>query len=168
MTLTIEEIRDLMKDPHNRLSVALHEAGHVLYARRAGATELRYHGPLEHPDRPGEFGAAGVQPTFSLEGVHIDLPTMARWYCAGGVVKRVLCPHLSTDDEDATDYEIFCQETGALAKSPDGAAAKLEPQEILDFWKSAQQDVERDLRSPALRRELWDLAREIEKKIPWE
>jgi hypothetical protein len=40
--------------------------------------------------------------------------------------------------------------------------------DISEGWEAAKQDVERDLRSPAFRKEMWDLARELEKKIPWD
>jgi hypothetical protein len=155
--MTVDEIRELMKEPRIRLAVALHEAGHVLYGRRAGAVGEKYHGPLEHPDRPGEFGAAGVELVFPTPGITVESPAIARWLCAGSVVKRILCPHLWAEDEDASDYDEFCRYV----------TPSLDSQEISDAWKEAQREVERHLRSPAFRQELWALAREIEMKIPW-
>jgi len=90
----IEQMREAMRDQEKRLSVCVHEAGHVLYARRVMPNvEVNYHGPLEHPDRPGEFGLAGVQMTFPPPGITADIRTIARWHCAGSVVKRILAPH---------------------------------------------------------------------------
>lgn len=160
----VEKMADMqkcLKHEPIRLSVALHEAGHVVYALRASATDMKYHGPTEHPDFPGTYGMAGVIiPVFPTgDGAIVELIAMARWYCAGGVVKSVLSPHLWTDDEDFTDHVIYVQE-----------AAKFESvtvEGIHGVWKRAQQDVERDLRSPAFRKQLWELAREVEKKIPW-
>jgi hypothetical protein len=82
----------LALDPQRRLCVAPHEAGHELYARRAGAKDIVYHGPLEYPGRAGKIGEAGVQPVFSDTGVCIPLIAMARWFSAGSVVKRLLAP----------------------------------------------------------------------------
>lgn len=157
----IEELRERSKDEAYRLSVSVHEAGHLLYARRAGALDVVYHGPCEHPDYPGEFGEAGVQPVFPTPGVQMDLRTMARWYCAGSMVKKALTQGFWEEGNDATDYRVF---VGECVRLTNGEAA---PQDINETWKAAQEDVERDLRNPALRRELWALAREIEKKIPW-
>jgi hypothetical protein len=36
------------------------------------------------------------------------------------------------------------------------------------LWLRAQQDVERDLRKPAFRRQMWALADEVAEKIPWD
>jgi hypothetical protein len=152
----------LALDSPRRLSVALHEAGHVLYARRAGAIDIVYHGPLEYPGRPGNFGEAGVQPVFSYTGVHIPLIAMARWFSAGSVVKRVLAPSFWKDGEDRTDWDVFVEYANKLLAASCPATAQLR-----QYWVQAQQDVKKDLRSPAFRREMWALAREIEKKIPW-
>jgi hypothetical protein len=152
----------LARDPPRRLAVALHEAGHVLYARRAGAIEIVYHGPLEYPGRPDDLGEAGVQPVFPYTGAHIPLLAMARWFSAGSVVKRVLAPSFWEDGEDGTDWDVFVEYANKLL-----AASCPANEQLRQYWVQAQQDVERDLRSPAFRREMWALAREVEKKIPW-
>jgi hypothetical protein len=144
-----------------RLTVALHEAAHLMYARRAGAIAAKYHGPLEYPGKPGVYGFAGIEPIFPETGLRVDIIAVARWFCAGDVVKRILAPKYQEDEEGATDYEVFCDYCQKL--SPAVTADQLR-----EAYEAAQRDVERDLRSPAFRRELWDLAREVEKKIPWD
>jgi hypothetical protein len=161
VTEDVALMREYLKDPRHRLWTALHEAGHEEYARRAGAIDIKYRGPGEYPGRPGEFGFAGIVPVFPESGVHMDLRTMARWYCAGAIMQKVLAPDSWDDDVDLTDYSIFAEESVKLSG---GQAAK---SDISETWKAAQQDVERDLRNPAFRREMWDLAREVESKIPW-
>jgi len=76
-------------------------------------------------------------------------------------VKKILAPRFWTDEDDVTDYKVFSDECVKLTNG------RANTENISEIWKAAQQDVEHDLRKPALRRELWALAREIEKKIPW-
>ena len=151
---------DLMADSPKRLSIALHEAAHVAYAKRIHPNvEVRYVGINEYPGRPGEFGDAGVQIVFPPPGVHTNLVALARWLCAGSVAKRLLAPSFWEDEEDGIDWVVFfenyCQRKGAREE------------EAKEIWANAQRDVERDLRSPAFRRDLWALAREVERRIPW-
>jgi hypothetical protein len=152
----------LAQDPQRRLCVALHEAGHVLYARRAGAIDVKYYGPLEYPGKPGDIGEAGVKPVFPDSGVRIELIEIARWFWAGSVVKRILAPSFWEDGEDGNDWEVFVGYANKLL-----AALCPTNEQLRQYWVQAQQDVEKDLRSPAFRREMWALAREVEKKIPW-
>ena len=149
-----------MQDPDWRVATCVHEAGHVYYARRAGAVDFRYHGPLEYPERPGDFGSAAVGPVFPKEGLKVDLLDIAKWYAAGGVVMRRLVPDFATEDCDANDLDVFKDDI--RKRSPEISDATLQ-----NYWVQAQSGIERDLRKPALRRELWALAREIEQKIPW-
>src|SRR5438045_9648419 len=88
MTDDLNEIREIMEDAPLRIATCVHEAGHVYYARRAGAVDMKYYGPTEYPGRPGEFGSAGVEPVFPGEGTKFPLLDMAKWFAAGGVVMR--------------------------------------------------------------------------------
>jgi hypothetical protein len=160
--VNIDTTREAVKDPHIRLSFALHEAAHILYGRRAGAIDVKYHGPMEYPGKPGVFGTAGIQLVFpGPPGAKVQLIEIARWHCAGSVVKRVLAPRYWVDDEDCTDYEICWEWVHKLT------GMTFTDEQMQQLWKDAQQDVERDLRSPTFRQELWALARETEQKIPW-
>ena len=129
---------------------------------RVGATGESYHGP-------GENRAAGVSFTFSDERFH--LLKFARYLCAGSVVKRALARHYWVEgEEDASDYEKFLK--GYVSQLSDEQVSELSKGQGRDklaevYWRRAQQDVERDLREPAFRREMLALADEVEKKIPW-
>ena len=163
----MELMREGLKDARWRLAVSLHEAGHIIYARRISLTvELAYHGPLEYPGRPGEFGLAGVQMNFPKSDVETNLLAVARWHCAGSVVKHVLVPDLWDPKEDATDYEVFFEHYYCTVHKDQGIP--IMAAEAEEIWKAAQRDVERDLRSPAFRQEIWTLARDTESKIPWD
>ena len=107
MTITLDDVRKALEDPNLRLSTCLHEAGHGYYARRAGAIDICYHGPLEYPDRPGEFGSAGVVPVFPDEGINVDLMALARWFAAGAVVQKRLVSDFTRKDCAATDFEVI-------------------------------------------------------------
>jgi hypothetical protein len=147
-----------------RLTISLHEAGHITYAQQAGAIAVNYHGPKEYPGKPGVTGAAGVVAVFPDTGVNVDLIAIARWHCAGSVVKHVLAPNFWVNSEDAIDYDVFVE----WSRSVFAGIASLTDEQLQQLWKDAQQDVEHDLRSPAFRSELWSRAREIERKIPWD
>jgi hypothetical protein len=155
----VEEMRETLKNESFRLYVAVHEAAHIEYARRAGAIGFQYHGPMEYPGRPGVYGNAGVEPVFPTPGVAISLQVMARWYCAPGVVTKRLSPRWWHEGEDREDYEVYRDYCARRTKAT--------PEDVDENWKAAQEDVERDLLSPAFRRKLWDLAHEVERKIPW-
>jgi hypothetical protein len=162
--MSTQDAREVLKDPHWRLCFSLHEAAHILYGRRAGAIDVKYHGPGEYPDKPDGFFCA-VELVFPA-AIAAKMLSIARWHSAGSVVKRVLAPDYWVDDEDATDYEMFVRNFAAGSTDP-ATGAPPDPALISKCWKEAQQDVERDLRNPAFRRELWALAREVEKNIPW-
>jgi hypothetical protein len=44
--------------------------------------------------------------------------------------------------------------------------ADMSEQQLLLHWEQAKRDVEKDLRSPALRKQIWDRARKFKKQ--WE
>ncbi len=81
---------------------------------------------------------------------------MARWYVAGGVAKRLL-----TNDydpaEDSQDFEVFCAEFHRLSGGS--------KEQCLEHWKQAQIDVEKDLRSPTFRRQLWQRAHQYQRML---
>jgi hypothetical protein len=79
---------------------------------------------------------------------------MARCYAAGGVVKRSLID--GADAADEQDKEVFATEMAKYGVTPEMTA---------EHWERAQRDVERDLRSPAFRRQLWERARELERQL---
>ena len=82
----------------------------------------------------------------------------ARWLCAGSVVKHGLAPRYWREEEDLSDYEMYVSYAAAAGATQEQTSA---------LWEIAKQDVERDLRSPAFRSELWALARDVQSKIPW-
>ncbi len=144
---------EALQDPRYRLQVCVHEAAHGIYLRRAGATELIYHGPVAYYDAAiDEFdiGSAGILGKFPAEGVNMSAPELARWLAAGGVAKCLLTD--ASDGGDGRDFEEFTR----MCEGYGDQAIQLE-------WEAAKKDIEKDLRSPAFRREVWKLAREFEK-----
>src|ERR1700730_490919 len=94
-------------NPQFRLSIALHEAGHVMYGLRAGATDVVYHGTSDYPDKPGIVSTASVQLRFPE--VLFNLLEIARWTCAGSVVKQALMPNWWRENEDSTDKAEYIE-----------------------------------------------------------
>lgn len=156
--LEIEKAHDLaMQDPAFRLHVCLHEIGHAVYMERLGAKKLIFHPALVwyHAETDTfDVGNMGVQGDFGEEGITADLLAIARWYVAGGVVQHTLAVSPLNIDSDEQDFESFtavAQEHGAT------------PEDIQEHWDKAKEDVCRDLRSPAFRRELWSRAKALER-----
>ena len=123
-----------LKDPHFRFRLALHEAGHLVYAIRYGATHCTFHAAKGNR-------AAAVQMVFPPGSLEVG--KTAKYAAAGGVVVRTLV-QLSEDekDSDADDFKIF--ETG-LRKSG------YSREQIQDIWIAAQNAIAQELRNPKFR-----------------
>jgi hypothetical protein len=150
-------VLELMQSPSHRLLACLHEATHGYYLERAGAKRLIYHGPTASYDAESDtfdIGKAAIQPDFGGQPVKVEIETMARWLVAGGVAVNLLT---GWDDEggDGQDFEWFVRK--CLTGSPE-----MKQEVISAFWEQAKKEVAKDLRSPALRRELWRRARVFE------
>jgi hypothetical protein len=152
-----DEVLKAMQDPTYRLHVCLHEAAHGVYMQRAGAKRLNFHGPVAFYRAESDtfdIGSAGMTPDFGDAGTKIDSLAMARWYVAGGVATRSLTGW-NDEDGDGQDLEVFVRECFRLIP-------EITREDISTLWKQAKKDVERDLRRPKFRRELWQKAREFE------
>lgn len=90
----------------------------------------------------------------------IPLRQCAKWTVAGGVVMRRLT---NFDDEgDKHDKEAFFSECRVITDDETQTVKEGMPEdEIHRLWDQAQAAVEKDLRSPAFRHQLWDRAREF-------
>ena len=144
-----------------RVGVCLHEAAHAIYLERCGACCVTLHVAVALYDAQSdryEASVAAVRPSFGKERALVDLDELARAYAAGGVAKRLLIADDTWMEEggDQTDFRIFAAEA---------SKSGLPVEEISRRWEQAKRDVEKDLRSPALRLQIWDRAREFEKQI---
>jgi hypothetical protein len=143
-----------------RRGVCLHEAAHAIYMKRAGAFRVSLRHPVvlyDPQNEEFEFGAAEVRAYFG-EGVPMNILAMARWYAAGGVAWRLLIAGDKWGEEggDQSDFRVFS--THALK-------CGLSSVQISKRWEQAKRDVERDLRNPAFRRQLWARARKFEQRL---
>ncbi len=160
--MEVGALRD-MQDSKYRLHVCVHEAAHGVYLERAGAIRLIYHGPVARYDAAKDtfnIASAAIQPGFGEQGVTADSLVMARYYVAGEVAQRVLTDFLDQDKVvERQDFEDFVSE---LRRHLSQAGLTLTDEVISQHWEQAKIDVERDLRSPAFRQELWRRARDFE------
>jgi hypothetical protein len=118
---------------------------------------LNYHGPLAFYRAESDtfdIGSAGIEGVFGDDGTDVDLLAMARWYVAGGVATRSLTGW-NDEDGDGQDFEVFVRECFRLIP-------EITREGISTHWEQAKKDLERDLRRPEFRRELWRKAREFE------
>jgi hypothetical protein len=145
-----------------RSLLCLHEAGHVVYARRAGCTNIRFHGPMM-TWCPGCPLCAGNSPSVSKSSVSWTYPpncdvTAALKAQIGGIVFREV---LSDAPNDAA----------AISKDMDAARTWYQEKvgvndNMFEFSvEIARQEIIKDLRSPEFQQLAWDTAREFEKEI---
>lgn len=144
-----------------RLGVCLHEAAHAIYLERAGALCVTLHPFISQYDPQSDdfFAAiAGVVGDFGQKPIETDILSMARWHVAGGVAKRLLVGGAAGRDEggDSEDFSVFSEQAVHY-----GLPSEL----VVNCWEQAKRDVEKDLRSPAFRRQLWDRAREMNQQL---
>ena len=148
-----------MNDEEHRRKMCVHEAAHAIYMERAGLVPT-LRGPVAFYNSTTDTfncGDAGVDANAGGGSVDVDILAMTRWYAAGGVAISVLIG----DDGDPIDpggeqdFEDFGVQFVRLGGDPD---------EIAEYWEQAKRDVEKDLRSPAFRRQVWDRARKFNRQ----
>jgi|SRR5882762_3102901 len=184
MTIDVSQIpQDKLNDSrfvdlHSKMEVALHsskwigafcahEAAHIIYLTRAGATEFTFTPPhISYDASEDEFNGYPA----SVKANKLDNEILGRiserdWiiaaakgYAAGGVVSRKLTN--APDHGDTEDYANFCTFCDVLCQERNDVSI-----DRPEFWKGAQEAVEQDLRSPAARREIWQKADEIKPKF---
>jgi hypothetical protein len=154
--------------PHTIDNCCIHEAGHIIYLRRAGVKDFGYLGPrIEYrplTDTFHDFWAAvkpdyeriSPDPTFSGEDL---IRALARGMAAGGIFTLALTNR--TVPGDADDYRIFGSLWDMLLKDSPNIAMSQE-----NVWKGAQEDIERDLKNDlTLREQVRITADEIRPKL---
>lgn len=141
----------------------VHEAAHIIYFRRMGATEFTLNGPrIEYDQAMDEFD--GYMADVKVESLNMEpsdvevinlVRQAARGHAAGGIVARAMT-NVSDggDEEDRRRFISLCE-----------AARISEPAERQAIWLQAGEDVRQDLRSPAFKSEIWAKAKEIKLQI---
>jgi hypothetical protein len=130
--------------------VAMHEAGHVLYAVRAGAVSVVFHGAKEIDGMKGRAFVQGIygRPVGSVE--------VALYFAAGGIAGRVL----ASDPTSGDRWDLVQFVKTVTAQSPNAP-----PGQIEQFWMLAQQQVEEHLAYPAVGPLMHALADRVELRI---
>jgi len=143
-------------DPTLIKAICVHEAGHGVYMRRAGAKKLRFKGMTifwDSDKNAFDVAAAAIAPIFDDAWVVTadNLDAVALFHAAGGVVTLALTEETnSMDREDIKQFRAVCLEL------PDKSI------DVVKSWKRAQENISKDLRNPQLRKEIWKLEKEFE------
>jgi len=150
-------------------AIAIHEAGHEIYFRKAGSTEFAYVPPtvvyIEADQiRPFDGQLARIIPeNFPTEPNGDWLFQLAKAYAAGGECTR----RLTTIDcgGDTIDRKLFKEQC-------DGSYGGVDADQFMDVertWKDAQKDVRKELNdSQRLRIQIRDRAKDIIPQLfPW-
>lgn len=154
--------RKTMQDYAFRMAVCIHEAARAIYMERAGAVCVILCPLISHYDAQSDefyMSLACVQGDFG-QRLTMDISSVARWYVAGGVAKRLLVgaavePDGGGDQRNAKDFSAWITQLGIVASSEDISAC----------LEEARRDVEKDLRSAAFKRQLWDRANEMSQQL---
>jgi hypothetical protein len=142
-----------------RENLCLHEGAHAYFARKAGATNITFHGPEMFWDSRPEYDC----PAISKSSVSWDEPTSgfdvvaAKAHIAGFVCRREMTDSpndaVSIGMDLATCRERFDRYIG----TGDDAFKR--------FTGDAERLLLADLRSPSIRQEIWAEAKRFEKQI---
>ena len=165
--------KDMLRDatrffnsPHfakkDRGLLVLHETGHLLYARRAGATNIKLHGPAIFWCS-GCPGCSGNAPSISRSSVSWTFPAGCEKIAAlkahiGGIVFRQILSDTPNDDAAKWSDMKGAREWYRQNVGPDEAA-------FLRDVEVARQDIIDDLKSPAFQQQVWATAAEFEREV---
>jgi hypothetical protein len=140
-----------------------HEVAHIVYLTRAGMKDFTFIGAtILYDAARDDFDGfpASVKPggfnNDVLAQINVEqwILAVAMGHAAGGVAARKLTT--APDSGDQGDYQNFCTLCDVLcARHPDLTIDRP------GLWKLAQGAVEKELRSPTFRKEIWDKAHEI-------
>lgn len=163
----LEEVTKFYNSPHLftkkfRSLLCLHEAGHILYGRRAGATDIRFHGPMIFWCS-GCPGCSGNAPSISRASVSWTFPAGCEKIAAlkahiGGIVFRQI---LSDSPND--EVSIGSDAQGALQWYRENVGTDEEA--FLRDVETARREIVEDLKSPTFQLEVWAAAREFGKEV---
>jgi hypothetical protein len=143
-----QRLCDHVRDRKLRRSTCVHEAAHFVYGERAGVIDFEFRRPTIRYDQTSDkFDStiASVRPIFpDKKPEQCSEQAIARMLVAGCIAECLLTE--SGDmRSDSMDFEVFRKRFIEFRSN----------EELLGSWEAAKRDVRKDLRSPALRKELW-------------
>lgn len=157
------QLEAALRNPKWVAAFCAHEAAHIIYLGRAGMTDFTFaSATILYDAARDEFNGfpASVRPggfnNDLLARINVGqwILAVAMGHAAGGVAARKLTN--APDSGDQGDYENFCNLCDVLcAQHPDWTFDRP------GLWRAAQEAVEKDLRSPKFKHEIWDKAHEI-------
>jgi hypothetical protein len=171
-TSLLAEMQAAVDDPKWQAAFSIHEAGHKFYIERMGVTNFKYIGPRIIYDTtaadfigyPAAVQAVDSPSPITAEGFDLSkvLVNLAKTKAAGGVFSRCLtgAPDHG-DEEDRAEFARACEMLRDKLKE------KMPGIQIDEdaAWQQAKDEILKDLRSPAFRRERWNEAHEIKASL---
>ena len=145
-----------------RSLLCLHEAGHVVYARQAGATDIGFHGPMIRWC-PGCPDCKGDAPSLSKSSVSWTLPadcdvTAAVKADIGGIVFREILT--DTPNDEAGKWSDMSGARRDFERFGSGGE-----EAFLSHVEKTRQEIIQDLKSPEFVKLAWDTAKEFQQAI---
>jgi hypothetical protein len=163
----LEEATRFFNSPYyftkkHRSLLCLHEAGHIVYARRVGATDIRFYGPAMYWCS-GCPGCSGNTPSISRSSVIWTPPTNCDVTAAlkaeiGGIVFREILSDTPNDEvaawSDMKGARRWYQEHVGLDEDT-----------FLLSIETAREEIIEDLKDPNFIKLVWDTGKEFEKAV---
>lgn len=142
--------------------LSLHEAGHVVYARAAGGTNIVFHGPRMYwcsgcPLCPGNSPSISKSSVSWTYPPNCDVTVALKAYIGGIVFRQILS---DTPNDEAS---IWSDTQGALQWYRENVGTD-EEAFFLDV-KTARGEIINDLKSPTFQQLAWNTAAEFEKEV---
>jgi hypothetical protein len=172
LTSLLAQMQAAVDNPSWQAAFSIHEAGHKFYIERMGVTAFKYIGPRIIYDAtaadfigyPAAVQAVDPPSPITAEGFDLGkvLVNLAKTKAAGGVFSRHLtgAPDQG-DEEDRAEFARACEMLRDKLKE------KMPGIQIDEnaAWQQAKDEILKDLRSPAFRRQRWEEAHEIKAKL---
>jgi hypothetical protein len=165
-------MQSAVDNPRWQAAFSIHEAGHKFYIEKMGVTAFKYIGPRiiydatadDFTGYPAAVQAVNPPSPITAEGFDLKkvLVDLAKTKAAGGIFARQL-----TGAPDHGDQEDRAEFTRGCDMLRDKLKEKMPGIKIDEeaAWQLATDEILKDLRSPAFRRQRWEEANEIKAKL---
>jgi hypothetical protein len=147
------------KSADYKLKIGLHEAGHIVFAKRAGATDIRRYGPAMYWDSRLRYNCPIISKSSVAWTPNPNAPVIAnlKAHIGGYLVRR----ELSDEPNDNIAIESDLESCRKRFDSNVGAGE----QAFQKALEEAEHDILEDLKDPAIVAEIWSEARRFVNEI---
>lgn len=148
---------DSPANDHYKLMLGLHEAGHAYFARRAGATDIRYYGPTMYWDSRPQYNCPAISKSAVDWTPGGSAVANLKAFIGGYICRRELTDkpndHIAIESDLDGAWNWYKRNIGTSREAFQKAI------------EEAERELVKDLRSPAVRRAIWNEAHRFAREI---